>query len=145
VRQFLNAQRQGPIGMAEEKDANELEAEKDIALGELPPIPVQLPTSSGETRHTQREPGSWLREHGIVPPPGSFPGLDLSFGNGASRPTAPKPAASEPAREEPTGVRVVDTEERVERARAAAKRAPAKKAVAKKAPAKKAPAKRSGA
>jgi phospholipid/cholesterol/gamma-HCH transport system ATP-binding protein len=80
VRQFLNAQRQGPIGMAEEKDANELEAEKDIALGELPPIPVQLPTSSGQTRVTQRVPGSWLQEHGIVPPPGSFPGLGLEFG-----------------------------------------------------------------
>ena len=28
VRQFLNAQRVGPIGMSEEKDADELEAEK---------------------------------------------------------------------------------------------------------------------
>ena len=31
VRQFLNARRQGPIGMSEEKDAAELEAEKDDA------------------------------------------------------------------------------------------------------------------
>ena len=158
VRQFLNAQRQGPIGMAEEKDASELEQEKDIALGELPPIPVQLPTSSGETRHTQREPGSWLREHGIVPPPGSFPGLDLSFGNG----TKPASAAAKPA--EPSAVRVMSTEERVERARAAAERSaaateeapteatPARKAVAKKTAkkaatkvARKAPAKRSDA
>jgi phospholipid/cholesterol/gamma-HCH transport system ATP-binding protein len=90
VRQFINAQRQGPIGMAEEKDANELEAEKDIAIGELPPIPVQLPTSSGTTRVTQRLPGSWLKENGIVPPPGSFPGLDLDFsGNGGRRAKAP--------------------------------------------------------
>jgi phospholipid/cholesterol/gamma-HCH transport system ATP-binding protein len=86
VRQFINAQRQGPIGMAEEKDANELEAEKDIAIGELPPIPVQLPTSSGQLRKTQREPGSWLQEHGVLPPAGSFPGLGLDFvdGNGSS-------------------------------------------------------------
>ena len=65
--------------MAEEKDAGELEAEKGTELGALPPIPVQLPTSSGETRLTQREPGSWLQEHGVQPPPGSFPGLNLSF------------------------------------------------------------------
>jgi phospholipid/cholesterol/gamma-HCH transport system ATP-binding protein len=137
VRQFLNAQRQGPIGMAEEKDANELEAEKDIALGELPPIPVQLMTSSGSTRHTQREPGSWLREHGIDPPAGSFPGLDLDFSNGKKPSTAKADAP-----EEQSGVRVVSTEERVERARAAADRAAASRTPAKqeatKAPAKKA-------
>jgi phospholipid/cholesterol/gamma-HCH transport system ATP-binding protein len=88
VRQFLNAQRQGPIGMAEEKDANELEAEKDIALGALPPIPVQLPTSSGTIRVTQRTPGSWLKENGVVPPPGSFAGLDLDFGDGKRKKAA---------------------------------------------------------
>jgi phospholipid/cholesterol/gamma-HCH transport system ATP-binding protein len=158
VRQFLNAQREGPIGMAEEKDAGELESEKGIELGALPPIPLQLMTSSGDTRHTQRAPGSWLQEHGVEPPPGSFPGLDLKFGknNGST----PKPAASATER----GVRVVSTEERVERARAAAERSAAsspakkpatkkaaakktatKKAAAQKAPAKKAPAKRSGA
>jgi phospholipid/cholesterol/gamma-HCH transport system ATP-binding protein len=119
VRQFLNAQRQGPIGMAEEKDANELEAEKDIALGELPPIPVQLPTSSGLTRATQREPGSWLREHGVVPPPGSFPGLDLDFGSTAK--------AARPA-EAPATARgnVSVIEEPARPRRTAAKRAPAK-------------------
>ena len=41
VRQFLNAQRVGPIGMSEEKDADELEAEKDQDLPPLPPIPLQ--------------------------------------------------------------------------------------------------------
>ncbi|MGN6089976.1 MAG: ABC transporter ATP-binding protein [Actinomycetes bacterium] len=74
VRQFLNAQRQGPIGMAEEKDADELAAEQ-AALGELPPlppIPMQLTPSDGSTRGTQREPGAWCREHGVTPPPGSF-------------------------------------------------------------------------
>jgi phospholipid/cholesterol/gamma-HCH transport system ATP-binding protein len=78
VRQFINAQRQGPIGMAEEKDAAELaaEAEGGGELSELPPIPVQLPTSNGSLRATQRPPGAWLRAHGVVPPPGSFAGLD---------------------------------------------------------------------
>ena len=164
VRQFLNAQRQGPIGMAEEKDAGELEAEKDIAIGELPPIPVQLSTSGGQTRLTQRPPGSWLREHGIEPPAGSFPGLDVQLdgnGSGPSRQTTPKTGTTSA---DPSGIRVVPnlgTEERVERARAAAERsaAPAKKAgpanktakqsankaAARKAPAKKAPAKRPGA
>jgi phospholipid/cholesterol/gamma-HCH transport system ATP-binding protein len=87
VRQFINAQRQGPIGMAEEKDAAELaaEAEGGGELLQLPPIPVQLPTSNGSLRSTQRPPGAWLREHGVVPPPGSFAGidgLDVPTGNG---------------------------------------------------------------
>jgi hypothetical protein len=99
--------------MAEEKDANELEAEKDIALGALPPIPVQLPTSSGTTRVTQRLPGSWLKENGIVPPPGSVPGLDLDFGDGK-----PKKAASR------GNVAVVEDKP--------AKRTPAKKAAPRK-------------
>ncbi|MBC7374302.1 MAG: ATP-binding cassette domain-containing protein [Frankiales bacterium] len=81
VRQFLNGQREGPIGMAEEKDAGELAAEAagGGGLGTLPPIPEQLPTSDGRTRDSQRRPGSWLREHGVVPPPGSFPGLDVEL------------------------------------------------------------------
>jgi phospholipid/cholesterol/gamma-HCH transport system ATP-binding protein len=74
VRQFLNAQRQGPIGMAEEKDADELAAEAAAGqrLPELPPIPVQLPTSEGRPRRSQRLPGRWCREHGVTPPAGSF-------------------------------------------------------------------------
>jgi phospholipid/cholesterol/gamma-HCH transport system ATP-binding protein len=84
VRQFLNGQRQGPIGMAEEKDAGELanEAASGSELGPLPPIPVQLPTSDGRVRETQRPPGEWLREHGVVPPPGSFAGLDVDVPTG---------------------------------------------------------------
>jgi phospholipid/cholesterol/gamma-HCH transport system ATP-binding protein len=75
VRQFLNAQRQGPIGMAEEKDAAELEAEKDGEEGPpLPPIPPQILPSSGQMRATQPEPGAWLREHNVTPPGGSFMG-----------------------------------------------------------------------
>jgi phospholipid/cholesterol/gamma-HCH transport system ATP-binding protein len=74
VRQFLNAQRQGPIGMAEEKDADELAQEEASGqeLPALPPIPIQLSPSDGATRATAREPGAWCREHGITPPPGSF-------------------------------------------------------------------------
>ncbi|MDE0778158.1 MAG: ABC transporter ATP-binding protein, partial [Nocardioides sp.] len=72
VRQFLNAQRVGPIGMSEEKDADELEAEKDQDLPPLPPIPMQLEPSSGIPRRSQREPGGWCRDNGVTPPPGSF-------------------------------------------------------------------------
>ena len=72
VRQFLNAQRVGPIGMSEEKDAEELAAESGQELPPLPPIPVQLATSDGALRRHQREPGAWCREHAVTPPPGSF-------------------------------------------------------------------------
>ncbi len=72
VRQFLNAQRVGPIGMSEEKDADELAQEADQELPPLPPIPLQLEPSNGRARRSQREPGAWCREHGVTPPPGSF-------------------------------------------------------------------------
>jgi phospholipid/cholesterol/gamma-HCH transport system ATP-binding protein len=74
VRQFLNARRVGPIGMSEEKDVSELEAEAAAGTdpGKLPPIPPQLMPSSGLIRPTQHAPGSWLRAHGVTPPPGSF-------------------------------------------------------------------------
>src|SRR6187399_875659 len=72
VRQFLNAQRIGPIGMSEEKDADELAAESGQELPPLPPIPVQLPTSDGTLRRHQREPGAWCRDNNVTPPPGSF-------------------------------------------------------------------------
>ncbi|WP_445258719.1 ABC transporter ATP-binding protein [Nocardioides aurantiacus] len=72
VRQFLNAQVVGPIGMSEEKDADELEAEKDMDLPALPPIPMQLEPSNGQPRRSQREPGAWCKENGVTPPPGSF-------------------------------------------------------------------------
>jgi phospholipid/cholesterol/gamma-HCH transport system ATP-binding protein len=72
VRQFLNAQVVGPIGMSEEKDADELESEKDMELPPLPPIPLQLEPSNGQPRRSQREPGLWCKENGIEPPPGSF-------------------------------------------------------------------------
>jgi phospholipid/cholesterol/gamma-HCH transport system ATP-binding protein len=72
VAQFLNAQRVGPIGMSEEKDADELAAEAEIDMPPLPPIPRQLEPSDGRPRRAQREPGAWCREHGVTPPPGSF-------------------------------------------------------------------------
>ncbi len=72
VRQFLNAQVVGPIGMSEEKDADELESEKDMELPPLPPIPFQLEPSNGQPRRSQREPGAWCRDNGVEPPPGSF-------------------------------------------------------------------------
>jgi phospholipid/cholesterol/gamma-HCH transport system ATP-binding protein len=72
VRQFLNAQMVGPIGMSEEKDADELESEKDMELPPLPPIPPQIEPSSGVPRRSQRVPGAWCKENGVTPPPGSF-------------------------------------------------------------------------
>jgi phospholipid/cholesterol/gamma-HCH transport system ATP-binding protein len=74
VRQFLNAQRVGPIGMSEEKDADELAAERESGqeLPPLPPIPMQLEPSNGLARRSQRGPGEWCRDHGVSPPPGSF-------------------------------------------------------------------------
>jgi len=76
VRQFLNAQRQGPIGMAEEKDADELAQEQADGheLPPLPPIPLQIEPSDGSVRSTAREPGEWCRANGVTPPPGSFEG-----------------------------------------------------------------------
>ena len=52
VRQFLNARRQGPIGMAEEKDAAELEAEKE----------------DGRDAAAAADPGADLAEHGSMRP-----------------------------------------------------------------------------
>ncbi|HMM97218.1 ABC transporter ATP-binding protein [Phycicoccus sp.] len=72
VRQFLNAQTIGPIGMSEEKDADELAAESGQELPPLPPIPLQLPTSDRRPRRAEREAGAWCRENGVTPPPGSF-------------------------------------------------------------------------
>jgi len=72
VAQFLNAQRVGPIGMSEEKDADELAAEADIEMPPLPPVPFQIEPSNGMPRRGQREPGAWCRENGVTPPPGSF-------------------------------------------------------------------------
>jgi len=81
VRQFLNAQKVGPIGMSEEKDADELEAEKDEEMPPLPPIPMQLEPSNGIPRRSQREPGTWCKENDVTPPPGSFEeGMSLAPG-----------------------------------------------------------------
>jgi len=82
VRQFLNAQRIGPIGMSEEKDADELEAEKGEEMPPLPPIPLQLEPSNGIARRSQREPGAWCHENGVTPPPNSFqPTMSMATGS----------------------------------------------------------------
>jgi phospholipid/cholesterol/gamma-HCH transport system ATP-binding protein len=74
VRQFLNAQRVGPIGMAEEKDAAEREAESAAGaeLPPLPPIQVQLRPSNGQARRAERVPGQWCAANGVSAPAGSF-------------------------------------------------------------------------
>ena len=85
VRQFLNAQRFGPIGMAEEKDADELAAEaaSGVELPPLPPIPLQLEPSDGRPRYTQRPAGQWCLAHGVKAPPGSFQqGVSTASGAG---------------------------------------------------------------
>ncbi|WP_374970330.1 ABC transporter ATP-binding protein [Terrabacter sp. BE26] len=102
VRQFLNAQTVGPIGMSEEKDADELAAEEGQELPPLPPIALQLGTSDGSPRRAQRPAGEWCRANGVTPPPGSFlsdkvgvPGVRHDAGAAASAaPTAVQPAAT---------------------------------------------------
>ncbi len=85
VRQFLNAQTVGPIGMSEEKDADQLAAEKDMDLPPLPPIPLQLETSNGIPRKTQRPPGEWCRLNGVTPPPGSFRADSILAANASAK------------------------------------------------------------
>jgi phospholipid/cholesterol/gamma-HCH transport system ATP-binding protein len=74
VRQFLGAQRVGPIGMAEEKDADEREAEYAAGASPAPlaPIPLQLQPSNGQPRAAERPAGRWCRDNRVAPPPGSF-------------------------------------------------------------------------
>ena len=104
VRQFLNAQTVGPIGMSEEKDADELAAEEGQELPPLPPIALQLGTSDGSPRRAERPAGEWCRVNGVTPPPGSFlsnkagvPGVRHDAGaEAAAAPTA-APTAVQPA------------------------------------------------
>ena len=58
VRQFLNGQRQGPIGMAEEKDAAALAAEADEGseMPDLPPVEPQLLPTPPLIRKSMRSP-----------------------------------------------------------------------------------------
>jgi phospholipid/cholesterol/gamma-HCH transport system ATP-binding protein len=97
VRQFLNAQRVGPIGMAEEKDADELAAESGQELPPLPPIPVQLMPTNGQPRPHQRPPGEWCRANGITPPPGSFQAETAALSTVDPDTEPQRPAAAEPA------------------------------------------------
>jgi phospholipid/cholesterol/gamma-HCH transport system ATP-binding protein len=74
VNQFFNARRQGPIGMAEEKDAASMASEDGggAPRARPAPIPPQIMPSNGLVRQSQRRPGSWLQAHGVQAPPGSF-------------------------------------------------------------------------
>jgi ABC-type transporter Mla maintaining outer membrane lipid asymmetry permease subunit MlaE len=74
VRQFLNAQTIGPIGMSEEKDADDLAAEAGQELPPLPPIPLQQEPSNGIPRRSQRPPGEWCKENGVTPSSRVVPG-----------------------------------------------------------------------
>jgi phospholipid/cholesterol/gamma-HCH transport system ATP-binding protein len=96
VRQFLNAQRQGPIGMAEEKDADELaqEEKEGYGLPPLPPIPLQLETSDNTKRPSQREPGAWCRDNNVTPPPGSFESTNAAVRREDAPPSAAGPAST---------------------------------------------------
>ena len=72
VRQFLNAQVVGPIGMSEEKDADDLEAEKDMELPPLPPDPAPARALERSAPPQPARPRRLVQENGIEPPPGSF-------------------------------------------------------------------------
>ncbi|MQY09514.1 ABC transporter ATP-binding protein [Actinomadura macrotermitis] len=72
VNQFFNARRQGPIGMAEEKDQAQLDDEGEAPQTMPAPIQPQLMPSDGRVRPAMRRPGEWLAQHNIKPPPGSF-------------------------------------------------------------------------
>ena len=143
VRQFLNAQRQGPIGMAEEKDAAELEAEKDQGeLPPLPPIPPQIEPSNGQGRKTQRQAGQWLKENNVKPPPGSFTG-EGSYANSTA--SAAPPATTEGEQQRRGSVRLLERDQGSDAESDAdsdsgqtttSRRAPAKKTTAKKSTAK---------
>jgi hypothetical protein len=56
----------------------------------LPPIPLQLQPTNGQSRPTQQPPGRWCRDNGVTPPPGSFANGGVN-GNGNGRPGAPNP------------------------------------------------------
>jgi phospholipid/cholesterol/gamma-HCH transport system ATP-binding protein len=84
VAQFLNAQRVGPIGMSEEKDADELASEAGIEMPALPPVALQIEPSDGRPRRGQREPGAWCRENGVEPPAGSFSADAMLSAGGAA-------------------------------------------------------------
>jgi phospholipid/cholesterol/gamma-HCH transport system ATP-binding protein len=60
--------------MAEEKDADEREAEfaAGASVAPLGPIPLQLRPSNGQPRAAERPPGQWCRENRVTAPPGSF-------------------------------------------------------------------------
>jgi phospholipid/cholesterol/gamma-HCH transport system ATP-binding protein len=143
VRQFLNARRQGPIGMAEEKDAAELEAEKEEGeeIPPLPPIPPQIEPSNGQGRRTQRPAGQWLKENDVTPPPGSFTG-EGSYANSTA--TTAAPATTETADQHRGSVRLLEREDEAEPDDEQAeqtqrlRRTTAKKAAAKKTPSKRA-------
>jgi phospholipid/cholesterol/gamma-HCH transport system ATP-binding protein len=164
VRQFLNARRQGPIGMAEEKDAAELEAEKDEEEGPpLPPIPPQILPSSGLKRPTQPEPGRWLRENNVTPPGGSFLGQE-GYGDPDAPPVktpsmapdavapaprervvvADKPAAAKTAAPKTAAPKTAAPKTAAMKKLAGARPPDAQKAAAKKAASKAAPAKAAG-
>ncbi len=144
VRQFLNARRQGPIGMAEEKDAAELaqEEEEGHELPPLPPIPPQITPSNGEDRRTQRPPGQWLRENDIEPPPGSFTGEE-GYG-AASVPTAPPATTEDAGGRQPDAAGTTSNADGAQDRPAAKSRKTTAKSAAKKTAAKKTAAKKSG-
>ena len=56
VAQFLNGRREGPIGMSEEKDADEQAAEKSDGAEklQLPPMKPQLKPANGNKRAAEQ-------------------------------------------------------------------------------------------
>jgi phospholipid/cholesterol/gamma-HCH transport system ATP-binding protein len=145
VRQFLNGRREGPIGMAEEKDAALLaqEAEQSSDHPDLPPIEPQMLPTEPLIRRSMRSPhGSHaflLEERG------------KANGDGAQSPPAPRTAPEgPPAGAQGAGAGRLDVDDDPGgsvRVLPPVTRAPAKKAAAKagKPAARKTPAKKSQA
>jgi phospholipid/cholesterol/gamma-HCH transport system ATP-binding protein len=88
VAQFLNGRRQGPIGMSEEKDAEQAAREMEEAgeLAGLPPMKPQLEASPGlpERKAVARRRQRVLEMLHTLPP-NAQQAIRDSFGNG-SRP-----------------------------------------------------------
>ncbi len=127
VRQFLNAQRQGPIGMAEEKDADELAQEEAEGheMPPLPPIPLQLLTSDGQGPPHAARAGRVVpreRRHAAARARSSRTSAAAPRGRAERRAGAPRPSPA-PARDGAAGMRCRADEQPGGR-RAAAERQP---------------------
>ena len=102
VAQFLNGRRQGPIGMSEEKDAEQAAREMEEA-GELPGLPALKPQLAASPGLPERK-AVGRRRHRVqemmhtLPPAAQQAIQDsLDFSNGSGRHARPEDSRPEPA------------------------------------------------